>query len=166
MSRTKARPGLWLAKQRGGKSQIAVGPANDLKDLLSRVQDNIADFGPSDEATDNAEVSTELDEGETLLTEDHKGNTYLPGVEQVVDQQLKDAAFNEYTDKQAWNEAGKKKKESKAALEAMVAAKRHLFYEDPAKKSDLIYKVGGLTIRCAKEYSVKVKTEQTEEDDE
>jgi hypothetical protein len=152
--------GLWWARKTGSKHAATVGPIESLAALLPAVKEEIVKL------EEDSGVETEPDDGEILLTEDHKGNTYLPGVEQVVDQQLKDAAFNEWTDKQAWKEAGKKKKESKAALDAVSAAKKSLFYPDPAKSSDLIYKCGGITVRMAKEFTVKTKTELTEEDDE
>jgi hypothetical protein len=89
--------GLWLAKKRTNPKAIPVGPANSLKDLLSRAKEDIASDAEFNNGVDGAG-------DQILLKEDHKGNTYLPGVEQIVDQQLKDAAFNEWTDKQAWKE--------------------------------------------------------------
>jgi hypothetical protein len=166
----KGVTGLWLAKKRGDSRSVTVGPANSIQDLLSRVREDVAtdaEFDNDiDSDTEEAGATTELNEGEILLTEDHKGNRYLPGAEEVVDQQLKDAAYNEFTDKQAWNEAGKKKKQSKDALDAIAASKKHLFYPDPAKSSDLIYKCGGITVRMAKDFTVKTKTELTKEDED
>src|SRR5262245_3731204 len=105
----KGSTGLWLAK----KGKVTVGPAGSINALLDRVKEDVAEakeFGPDPDEeleveSDDDVASEEADEGvrgpvdvETVLTEDHKGNPYLPGAEEIVDQQLKDAAFNEYTD--------------------------------------------------------------------
>ncbi len=124
------------------------------------------DDAPRKGKSTKVDPGTILEEGEIKLDADRKGNTYLPGAEEIVDVQLKDAAFTEFHDKEAWKEAGKKKKESKTALDAVAAAKKHLFYPDPENTGDLIYKVGGITVRMDKEITVKVKTEKTQDEDD
>jgi len=100
---------------------------------------------------------------EVELDEDHKGNSYLPGVKPVVDQQIADAAGKYFADNTDWKDAGKRRTDSKNALDAIVAIKKHLFHEDPDNTRSLIYKAGGLTIRIAKESKTIVSVETEKE---
>ncbi len=116
----------------------------------------IADNSTSDEG--EKEATVEIDE-------DHKGNTYLPGVKPVVDQQLADAAGAFHADDVAWSEAGKKRKASQAAISAIAELKRGLFRPDPDNSNSLIYHAGGLKIRIAKESKTKVTVEEEKDGD-
>lgn len=150
----------WTAKNRGNNEEI--GPVVTLATLRTKVFKAIQKAGgtPNAPATNDSEPSAD----EIVLTEDFHGNTYLPGTEEVVDKTLANAVLEEYADKEAWKEAGKKKLQSKNALEAHAAAKRHLFYPDPNNSKDLIFKAGGITCRIDKEISVKIRTEKTKEE--
>lgn len=149
--------GEWIGLSVSGDDKL--GPFVSLSKLGEEAQRFVA---KEEEASTNGTGKGKV----VKLKADHKGNRYLPGAEEEVDQELKDAAFEEYADKENWKEAGKKKKESKARLENLAGQKRKLFYADPENSSDLIYKVGGITIRMAKEFTVKVKTEKSKSDDD
>jgi hypothetical protein len=138
----------WYALALQGDKKI--GPKPTLSDLAEAVQAAVPD------TKDNV----------VKLKQDHKGNTYFEGMEPIVDEQLAAAALEEFADKEAWNEAGKKKKKSKDALEAIAAAKRHLFRPDPDNSNSLIYRVGGIEISIEKEFKTKVKTRRLEDEDE
>jgi hypothetical protein len=159
--KTRVLKALKAAEKEVFGEELTAGDETDESDFKGRNTDQ----HPTREAA-KVEPGTILEEGHIILKEDAKGNTYLPGAEEIVDIQLKDAAFTEFADKEAWKEAGKKKKESKAALDAVAATKRHLFYPDPENSNDLICKVGGITVRMEKDVSVKVKTEKTKDEDE
>jgi len=152
----------WIAKNRGTGAEI--GPVVTLATLRTKVFKAIQKAGGKPETP--ATLGSEPVADEIVLTEDAKGNTYLPGTEEIVDKTLANAVLEEYADKEAWKEAGKKKLTSKNALEAIAAAKRHLFYPDPNNSKDLIFKAGGVTCRIAKEFTVQVKTERTKEEKE
>lgn len=145
----------WHALARIGDAKI--GPVATLSDLAEKV----SEFLNSDSSGGGASKV------EKLKT-DSKGNRYLDGMEPVVDRDLADAIVAEYTDKRAWNDAGKKKKESKMALEAMVRAKRDLFRPDPDNSDSLIYRAGDILCRIKKDFTVSVKTEEikSSEDDD
>jgi hypothetical protein len=138
----------WYALAMQGDQKI--GPKPTLSDLAEAVQAAVPD------TKDNV----------VKLKQDHKGNTYFEGMEPIVDEQLAAAALEEFADKEAWNLAGKKKKKSKDALEAIAAAKRHLFRPDPDNSNSLIYRVGGIEISIEKEFKTKVKTRRIDDEDD
>jgi len=98
------------------------------------------------------------------VTEDHKGNRFFEGFGPVVDVQLAEAAGRFHADNNDWKEAGKRRKESQTALDAVVEIKRDLFKQDPDNTHSLIYHAGGLLIRIAKESKTKVTVEEEGED--
>jgi hypothetical protein len=121
----------------------------------------LADYATSFEGENQA---TEVDSVEVEIDEDHKGNTYLPGVKPIVDEQLAQLAGAFHADNNDWKDAGKKRKGSLAALEAGAAIKRSLFHQDPDNDNSLIYHAGGLKIRIAKESKTKVTVEEDEDE--
>lgn len=146
------------------KGEDTLGPFNRLSDMLATVQNR--ETGSENEIASESEESEPADADDSLeveLDEDHKGNTYLPGAKPVVDRQLADAAGKYFADNTEWKDAGKKRTDSKSALDAIVATKRHLFYEDPDNTKSMIYKAGGLIIRIAKEQKTVVSVETEKE---
>lgn len=130
------------------------GPATSISALLTLVKKEIGN-----------KIELPKDDGETLeeMTEDKDGNPYISGLAPLVDRQLTDAACAEFADKEAWKEAGKKKKGSKDALDAIAQMKKHLFRQDPDNSSSLIYNAGGIVVRMAKEFTTKISTEKAKE---
>lgn len=150
----------WFALAINGDEQI--GPKPTLSDLAEAVQKfvNERDAGKTNGNGSAPQVEK--------LKADSKGNRFLEGMEPVVDKDLAAAITTEYADKRAWNDAGKKKKESKMALEAMAKAKRELFRPDPDNSDSLIYRAGDILCRIKKDFTVNVKTEEikSSEDDD
>ena len=143
----------WFALARIGDAKV--GPKATLSDLAEAVQKFLADSASSANGNGDAPVIQA-----EKLTQNSKGDKYLPGMEPVVDKDLAAAITTEFADKRAWNDAGKKKKESKMALEAMAKAKRELFRPDPDNSDSLIYRAGDILCRIKKDFTVAVKTEE------
>jgi len=100
---------------------------------------------------------------EIEIDEDHNGNRYLDGIKPVVDKDLKAAAFEFRAFDEEWSEAGKKRSAAKAALETFAFKKKDLFHVDPNNSKSLIYQVGGLLIRQARESKTVVSVEVEKE---
>lgn len=159
----KTDDGWWAMKD--GKT---VGPFEYLGTLLDEVQKaETGEAGAESSTSDKGEKDATSDVEVTELDEDHKGNTYLPGVKPIIDPQLASVAGDYFAANTEWKDAGKKRTEKKAALDAVVMTKRHLFHPDPDNSNSLIYHAGGLLIRMAKETATAITVEiDKEKDDE
>jgi hypothetical protein len=78
----KGVTGLWLAKKRSNPDAMSVGPANDLKDLLSRVKDDINGDSEFDNDIDSSDEDETIDEPASEASDDSTpGDGYLfPGM--------------------------------------------------------------------------------------
>lgn len=156
--------GGWYALSINGDDKV--GPCESLSVLHQEVTRHTAQPEPLTEPPGTEEPEPEKKGKVVKLNANTKGQKYFDGMQPEVDPDLKRAALEEYADKQAWNEAGKKKKVSKVALEAIVRTKKHLFKPDPDNSDKLIYSVGDIDIEMAKDVSVTVKTRRRGEQSE
>jgi hypothetical protein len=133
--------GLWLAKKRADPKRIAVGPANNLKDLLSRIQDEIAE----EKEFDNDVDSGEMDDSESVDLVDYSnaeptadspaGDGYLfPGMkptQQKAVPALATAILNYESYKRERMDALAKEVEAKTEVVGLMRANKDALAFDP-----------------------------------
>lgn len=134
----------WIALSMKGDDKF--GPCTTLADLAEEVQ----------AFADKAD--------ETLLTEDHKGNPYLPGAEEVVDKQIAAAAGKYHSVKMERCELSRQETVAKDELVEICHAKRHLFKADPENSNSKIYRAGGIIVRIKNEWTEKIETQEATEE--
>lgn len=115
------------------------------------------------DSPDSQDSQDSPDSLQTELTQDAKGNVYLPGTGPIMDQQLADAAGKFHAANTEWKDAGKRRKDAKTELAAICGIKEDLFKPDPDNSNAMIYHAGGLTIRIAEETKETLEVEIEEE---
>lgn len=157
-----------------------IGPLPYLGSLSMAVREAVGDPLTDDEpefvgeafegeVVEDEETDTLVAEGPVTdppvieLTEDHRGNTFLPGAGPIVDEQLAKAAGDYFARNSEWKDAGEKRKAAKDNLSTIAEMKKDLFKPDPDNSNSLIYHAGGMLIRIARETKQNVTVEIEDE---
>ena len=130
----KGVTGLWLAKKRADPKSLGVGPANNLKDLLSRVRDDIAGDAEFDNNVDS-ESEDIGDSDDPGSSNSPAGDGYLfPGMKPTQQKSIPDlvtAILNYESYKRERMDALAKELEAKNTVVGLMRANKDRLAFDP-----------------------------------